>query len=252
MSGLMSVTGEPGKGPMRTGIAISDVSAGALLASGILIALLDREVSGRGRWVHTSLLESIIAMMDFQAARWTAAKDVPSQAGNNHPTFAPMGVYDAADAKVNLAASSNKMFQNFCKALGATHLMENPDYVGSRNRSRNRSSLNRDINAVTSQLSQAELVEKLNAAGCPCGPIYRINQTFQDPQVKHLEIAKQVSHPTMGTIGLIRNPINMPDLKDASEIRHRAPTLGEHSQEVLVELGMTESEISKLRQAGAI
>lgn len=252
MSGLMSITGEPGRGPMRVGIAISDVSAGVILANGILIALLDREVSGRGRWVHTSLLESLISMMDFQAARYTVAGDVPAQAGNDHPTFAPMGAYDAADGKINLAASSNKMFKSFCLALDAPHLLENPDYAGGRSRSLNKEALNRDMNAVTSQFSQAGLVEKLNEAGCPCGPIYSMDQTFNDPQVKHLEISKPVNHPQMGTIGLIRNPVNMPDIEGSRDIRRLAPNLGEHCDQVLAEHGYSEADIADLKKSGAV
>jgi len=252
MSGLMSITGEPGRGPMRVGIAISDVSAGALLASGVLIALLDREMTGKGRWVHTSLLESVVSMMDFQAARWTVAGDVPPQVGNDHPTFAPMGAYDAADGKVNLAASSNKMFRSFCMALGASHLLDNPNYAGGRNRTRNREALNRDINAVTSRFSQADLVEKLNAAGCPCGPIYSIDETFSDPQVKHLGISEPVEHPVMGTIGLIRNPLNMPGIESAHRIRRRAPGPGEHRNEVLAEFGYSMEEIADLQRGGVI
>ncbi len=132
MSGLMSITGEPESDPMRVGIAISDLSAGMLLANGILIALLDRDVTGRGRWVHTSLLESLISVMDFQAARWTVAGEVPSQAGNDHPTLCPMGVFDAADGKVNIAAHSEKMFNNLCKTLNAEHLLENPTTLTAR------------------------------------------------------------------------------------------------------------------------
>ncbi|MEE8399155.1 MAG: CaiB/BaiF CoA-transferase family protein [Desulfobacterales bacterium] len=252
MSGLMSITGEQGRGPMRVGIAISDSSAGILLANGILIALLDREVTGKGRWVHTSLLESMISMMDFQAARWTVAKDIPLQAGNDHPTAAPMGVYEAADGPVNIAASSGKMFRSFCKALNAPQLLENPDYASIGKRSLNRKALTRDINRVTCRLSQAELVEKLNDAGCPCGPINSVDQAFSDPQVQHLEISKPVDHPTLGQIGLIRMPINMPDIPGAHDIRRHAPDLGEDSDEILAAHGYSAEDIARLRSEGVI
>jgi crotonobetainyl-CoA:carnitine CoA-transferase CaiB-like acyl-CoA transferase len=252
MSGLMSITGEPGRGPMRVGIAISDSSAGILLANGILIALLDREVTGQGRWVHTSLLESMINMIDFQAARWTVAKDVPPQAGNNHPTMSPMGVFDAADGQVNIAASSPKMFRNFCQVLNAPHLLENPDYSNNYQRAIHREALSREINEITGKIPMEVLVEKLNEVGCPCGPINRIDQAFADPQVQHLEISKPLDHPGLGPIGLIRTPINMPDIPGASEIRQAAPELGQHSHEVLAELGYDEVEISGFREAGII
>ena len=237
MSGLMSVTGEPGRGPMRVGIAISDSSAGILLANGILIALLDREVTGQGRWVHTSLLESMINMMDFQAARWTVAKDVPQQAGNDHPTMSPMGVFEAADGKVNIAAGSPKMFRNFCQVLNAPHLLENPNYSNNHQRLLHRQELSREINEITGKIPMEVLVEKLNGVGCPCGPINSIDQAFADPQVQHLEISKPLDHPSLGPMGLIRTPINMPDIPGASEIRQPAPELGQHSDEVLAELG---------------
>lgn len=252
MSGLMSITGEPGRDPMRVGIAISDLSAGILLANGILIALLDREVTGKGRWVHTSLLESLISMMDFQAARWTMAGDVPPQAGNDHPTLCPMGVFDAADGKVNIAAHSEKMFNNLCKTLNATHLLENPNYASSKNRALHRKDLNREINEITSRMAQADLVEKLNEAGCPCGPINSMDKTFADPQVRHLEISKAVNHPDLGLINLIRMPINMPDVPNALEIRSHAPERGEHSDEVLAEYGYGKEEITGFRKAGVI
>jgi len=252
MSGLMSITGEPGRGPMRVGIAVSDSSAGILLANGILIALLDREVTGKGHWVHTSLLESMISMMDFQAARWTAAREIAPQVGNNHPTASPMGVFDAADGKVNIAASSAKMFRNFCSVLNAPHLLENPNYADFQSRALHREELNREINEITRRIPRAELVEKLNEAGCPCGPINTIDQAFSDPQVEHLKISKPVDHPDLGRIGVIRMPINMPDTPHALEIRMRAPELGEHNDEVLAEYGYSKEEITGFRKEEVI
>jgi formyl-CoA transferase len=252
MTGLMSITGEPGRGPMRVGVAISDLSAGMFLATGILIALLDREVTGKGRWVHTSLLESLFSVMDFQAARYTAAGEVPPQVGNNHPTGSPMGVFDTADGLVNIAASSEKMFPNFCKAVGADHLLENPDYADGKKRALHREALNREINEITRRIPLAELIEKLNAAGCPCGPINRLDDAFADPQIRHLNIATPVTHPEMGRFDIIRMPINMPDIPGAREIVRHAPELGQHTEEVLAEYGYTPDEIAAFRGKGVI
>jgi len=252
MSGLMSITGEPGRGPMRVGIAVSDSNAGNMLAIGILASLLDREVTGKGRWVHTSLLEGLISLMDFQAARWTVAREIPPQAGNDHPTASPMGVFDAADGKINLAASSERMFRNFCKVLNAEHLAENPDYVTGSERAQNRRELNREINEITKKIPMAELVEKLNEAGCPCGPIYSVDQTFADPQVQYLEISKNVDHPQLGSIGLVRMPVNISDLPQANEIRRPSPEMGEHNDEVFKEYGYSETDIEGLKAKGVI
>lgn len=252
MSGLMSITGEPDRGPMRVGIAISDVCSGILLANGILIALLDREVTGEGRWVHTSLLESMIAVMDFQSARYTVAKDVPPQTGNDHPTFAPMGVFEASDGLVNIAASSGKMFRNFCKILNAEHLLENPKYSNTTTRSINREDLKAEINEITRNIPTAELVEKLNEVGCPCGPIYTIDQTFADPQVQHLEMSQPLDHPILGPVGLIKMPINMPDTPEGTKIRQPAPELGQQTDEILTEHGFSPDEIDEFRNAGVV
>jgi formyl-CoA transferase len=252
LSGLMSITGEPGQGPMRVGIAISDSNAGNMLAIGILAALLDREVTGKGRWVHTSLLEGLISLMDFQAARWTVAKEIPPQAGNDHPTASPMGVFDAADGKVNIAASSEKMFRNFCKVLDAEYLVENPNYVDGTKRSQNRQDLNREINDITRKTPMAELVEKLNQVGCPCGPIYSVDQAFADPQVQHLRISKNVEHPQLGPIGLIRMPVNISDIPQANEIRSPSPEIGEHNEEVLKEYGYNDDDINRFKADGII
>ncbi len=215
-------------------------------------ALLEREVTGQGRWVHTSLLESMISVMDFQAARYTVAGEVPSQAGNDHPRLAPMGAFETADGMVNIAASSDKMFHDFCKILSAEHLIQNPKFADSRNRFLNRKDLNLEINEITRTLDTAFLVEKLNEAGCPCGPINTIDQTFADPQVQHLEVSKPADHPSMGEIGLIKTPINMPDIPEANNIRRVAPKLGEHTAEILAEYGFSPADIKGLKKSGVV
>ena len=184
MGGLMSITGLPGQGPVRVGIAIADLTAGVFCAMGILLALLEREESGEGQWVQTSLLAAQVAMLDFQAARWLLAAEVPEQAGNNHPTSIPTGVFATADGHINIAASGHELFTRLCKALGAEHLAADPAYSSGKARLRNRDQLNAALEAITRTRPSAEWIEILNQAGVPCGPIYRIDQVFADPQVR--------------------------------------------------------------------
>jgi crotonobetainyl-CoA:carnitine CoA-transferase CaiB-like acyl-CoA transferase len=251
-SGLMSITGEPGQGPMRVGVAISDTSAGMFLGQGILLALLDRQRTGEGQWVHTSLLEAMLCKLDFQGARYTMQGDIPEQQGNFHPTAVPMGAYQARDGYVNLAASSPKMWTNFCHALGVEYLLEHPDYADTRGKIQNRQQLNADVNEITKGFSVAELVEKLNAAGCPCGPVYDVGQAFEDEQVRYLKMTKPAPHPGLGDIDLIRSPINLSKFPHEDRFHHAGPAAGQDADEVLAEFGYSEAEIQKLRQAGVI
>jgi crotonobetainyl-CoA:carnitine CoA-transferase CaiB-like acyl-CoA transferase len=251
-SGLMSITGEPGRGPMRVGVAISDTSAGMFLGQGILLALLHREATGEGQWVHTSLLEAMLCKIDFQGARYTMQGDVPGQEGNNHPTASPMGVFDAADGKINLAASSDKMFISFCKKMGATHIAQDERFASPGKRAKYRQELWALMNEVTSRVPTQELVEQLNDAGCPCGPIYDIGQAFEDPQAQFLGMARPVRHDTLGEYKLIRSPINLSSFPHAERFRRAGPELGEHTDEVLAEAGLSDTEIMQLREAGAV
>jgi crotonobetainyl-CoA:carnitine CoA-transferase CaiB-like acyl-CoA transferase len=202
MGGLMSITGLPGQGPVRVGIAIADVSAGVFCAMGILIALLEREQSGQGQWVQSSLLASLIGMLDFQAARWLIEKVVPEQAGNNHPTGIPGGVYKTSDGQITIQASGH-LYARLCTALGAEGLVQDPLYATSRDRLKNRDRLNDAIEAITQTKTSAEWVDIINRAGVPCGPIYRMDEVFADPQVRHIGIAQPVDHPTLGRIELV-------------------------------------------------
>lgn len=252
MSGLMSITGEPGQGPMRVGIAISDTSAGMFLGQGILLALLHREKTGEGQWVHTSLLEAMLSKLDFQGARYTMNGDVPVQEGNNHPTNSPMGVFDTADGQVNLAASTNKMFKAFCTAIHQPELAEDPRFVSAKARLENRQALMIILNDITRSYSTATLVELANNAGCPCGPIYGIDEAFEDPHVQSLKMVKTAHDSKRGELGLVRSPINLSNFPKASQFDRPGPTLGQHTDEVLLEMGMTEQEITKLRRDGVV
>jgi crotonobetainyl-CoA:carnitine CoA-transferase CaiB-like acyl-CoA transferase len=252
MSGLMSVTGQPGEGPMRVGIAISDTSAGMFLGQGVLMALLHREKTGEGSWVHTSLLESMLSKLDFQGARYTMAGEVPGQEGNNHPTNSPMGVFHTLDGMVNLAASTNKMFGAFTAAVGQPGLAENEKYRNNRGRIANRHELWQLINGITTGMMTAELVELANDAGCPCGPIYDIAEAFEDEHVRSLKMRRTTRREEVGEFDLVRSPINMSTFPISDHFERPGPVLGEHTDEVLTEMGFNAEDIDRLRQAGAI
>jgi crotonobetainyl-CoA:carnitine CoA-transferase CaiB-like acyl-CoA transferase len=251
-SGLMSITGEPGKGPMRVGIAISDTSAGMFLGQGILLALLHRERTGEGQWVHTSLLESMLCKLDFQGARYTMTGEIPPQEGNNHPTNSPMGVFEAADGRINMAASSSKMFSAFCKAMNVPEMAEDPDYAHARKRIENRHQLQQRINEITSQHRTMELVERLNKVGVPCGPIYNVGEAFEDPQVKYLKMVKPAHHKTEGQLNLVRTPINLSLFPHSATFDRAGPELGEHTDEILIEMGYSTEQIEELHESGIV
>lgn len=251
MSGLSSVTGEPGRGPVRTGIAISDTTAGMFLGQGILLALLHRERTGEGQWVHTSLIEGMLNKLDFQAARYTVSGEVPVQEGNAHPTQVPMGTFEASDGQVNICASTQAMWAGFCQALQATHLADNIDYREFAGRVQHRRRLDAEINAVTQNFTVAELVERLNPAGVPCGPVYNIAQAFEDPQVRHLRMTRPAHHPLLGDVQLIRSPINLSACPHPERFHHAAPDPGEQTDALLAELGYAPQAISALREVGA-
>ncbi len=252
MSGLMSVTGEPGQGPMRVGVAISDTSAGMFLGQGILLALLHRERTGEGQWVHTSLLESMMSKLDFQGARYTMSGEVPDQQGNDHPTQVPMGTFTAKDGHVNIAAFGSQMWQRFCHALRAKALFEHPDYASVGSRTRHRVQIKEHMNLLTQQFSVAELVSRLNDAGVPCGPINTIADGFEDEQVKHLAMAVNAPHPEMGDLGLVRSPINLSSFPHPTQLDRSAPDPGADSRSVLESLGISDDEIQQLEQQGII
>ncbi|MEM7254659.1 MAG: CaiB/BaiF CoA-transferase family protein [Pseudomonadota bacterium] len=250
MGGLMSITGLPGQGPVRVGIPIADLTAGMYLAIGIMAALLEREISGEGQWVHTSLLEAQIAMLDFQAARWTIANEVPPQAGNNHPTGIPTGVFETSDGHINIAASGDHIYRRFCNALNAPELLSDERFNTGKARYNHRDELNDAIAHYTRTNTSAHWVGLLNDAGVPCGPIYSIDQTFGDPQVQHLDMTKGLAHHALGDVHVIDQPVNMS--RTPAKMRIATPECGEHTDEVLTEFGVSSDEIKTLRDSGAI
>jgi len=244
MGGHMMVTGEPGRGPMRSGAALSDVGAGLLCANGILTALLERETSGQGQWVQASLLEAMIFLLDFQAARWTMAQDLPAQVGNNHPTNAPMGVFRTQDGYITIAAS-RPMWRKLCVALGVPALLERPEYATAASRVTHREALNADIEQVTQTKVSAAWIEIMNEAGVSCGPIYTLEDTFNDPQVQHLGIAQTVESPTLGPVTIIGQAFRLS--RTPSCLARAAPECGADTDSILQGLGYDAEAIAALR-----
>ncbi|HUC46958.1 MAG TPA: CoA transferase [Hyphomicrobiaceae bacterium] len=250
MGGLMSVTGLPGQGPVRVGVPIADLSAGNYAAMGAFIALLERDVSGEGQWVQTSLLQAQIGMLDFQAARWLVAREVPGQAGNDHPTGIPTGVFPTSDGHINIAASGQHIFARCCNALDAESLLKDPDFASGEKRSKNRKRLNAALSEFTKRYKSAELVDKLNAAGVPAGPIYSIDQMFADPQVEHLGIAAPMEHPTRGKVAVVNQAVALS--RTPCVLDRPTAALGAHTEEVLGELGYTGSDIANFQRGKVI
>ena len=244
MGGLMSITGVPGDGPMRVGIPIADLCAGHFCAQGILLALFERTRSGKGQWLHTSLLQAMIAMLDFQGARWTVEGVVPKQAGNNHPTSIPTGVFATSDGHINIAVAGEATWGRFCDAVDRADWREHPDYNTANGRSTNRDALNALINEITVSRSSDEWIAAFSEAGVPCGPIYSIDKTFADPQVQHLNMRATVSSPVMGDIDLVRQPVVLE--RTPSSVSVAPPERGNATREILMELGVAEADLDRL------
>ena len=250
MGGLMSITGLPGQGPVRVGIPIADLCAGLFCAMGILTALLERDVSGEGQWVSTSLLQAQIFMLDFQAARWLQMHEVAKQAGNNHPTSIPTGVFKTKDGHLNIAVTGSVIWERFCNAMGHTEWLTNPDYKNGKLRSQNRDALNAEIDKATATKSSAEWVEIFNKVGVPCGPIYSIDQVFADEQVEHLGMAAPGRRPDGSEQLFVAQPFALS--RTPTRVAATPPAQGQHTDEVLKEFGFADQEIAALHTAKAV
>jgi crotonobetainyl-CoA:carnitine CoA-transferase CaiB-like acyl-CoA transferase len=250
LGGLMSVTGLPGQGPVRVGIPVADLTAGMFLAHGVLVALLERERSGKGQWVHTSLLEAMVRMLDFQTTRWLIGKEIPPQAGNDHPTGIPTGVFKTADGHMNIAASGQHMYRRLCEALDVRHLIDDPRFTTPQDRSKNRLACNAELEKATVTKTSADWVDILNKAGVPCGPILNVKEVFEDEQIRHLKLATKIQHPRLGEQTVQNLPVTLSRTPGA--VVSASPDLGEHTDRVLGELGYSKEEIAALHRDGAV
>ncbi len=250
MGGLMSITGAPGEGPMRVGIPVADLTAGLFCAMGIQTALLEREKSGLGQWVNTSLLQAQIFMLDFQAARWLSENHVAGQAGNNHPTSVPTGVFKTSDGSINLAVAGETIWKRFVEAVDKGEWLEMDEFKNAKERLKNRDYLNKLIEEVTITKTSDEWVEKLEKVGVPCGPINSIDKVFDDPQVKHLGIAQSIDTIPFGQTHLVGQPFNLS--RSPSIMKQRPPEKGEHNEDVLLDLGYSSEELDELKSKNII
>jgi crotonobetainyl-CoA:carnitine CoA-transferase CaiB-like acyl-CoA transferase len=248
MGGLMSVTGQPGAGPLRAGIPVADLCAGHFCAQAIMAALLERDATGEGQWVQTSLLEAQIAMLDFQAAQWLVDGKVPQATGNEHPLTVPTGVFATADGYINIAAIGQTMFKRLCEAIDAPQLVEEPGFGSDPERVRHRARVNEEVGQRLKQHTTAYWTDRLLGAGVPCGPIHTIDRVFDDAQVRHLAIARPMQHPELGGIRVVGLPMQFSRHPRAQVALQAAPAQGAHTDSILQELGYAPERIAQLRE----
>jgi crotonobetainyl-CoA:carnitine CoA-transferase CaiB-like acyl-CoA transferase len=246
----MSVTGEPGRGPMRVGAAVADVGAGLFAALGIMTALLERERSGKGQWVQSSLLNAGIALLDFQAARYAMKSEVPAQVGNDHPTSMPTSAYKTKDGYINVAASGDGMWKRICQLFGRKDLEADDRFKSNELRAKNRTALNAAMNEELARRTSADWIEALNKIGVPTGPIYKMDEVFADPQVKHLGAAAEVSHPRLGKFKILSQAVKLS--RTPASLKTATPDIGQHTDEILAEIGYDAAAINSLRAAGVV
>lgn len=250
MGGLMSLNGDPAHGPMRAGFAVADVGAGMYCAIAIMTALLERQTSGRGQWVQVSLLQTMVSMLDFQAARWLFLQEIPQQPGNDHPTSIPTGVYPASDGYITIAAGEQAMFRRLCASLDRMDLMAHPDFCSEALRSENRHALNAILSDITRTRTRAEWIEHFEKGSVAAGPINSINEVFNDPQIKHLGVAQSLHHPRLGDVEVVGQPFMLS--RTPSQMRSVAPDRGANNHDVLSEIGYTTEQIAALKEKGVL
>ncbi|HEX7891678.1 MAG TPA: CoA transferase [Ramlibacter sp.] len=250
MGGMMSINGHADKGPTRVGIAVADVAAGLFTGLAVMTALLERQVSGKGQWVQVSLLEAMIAMLDFQAARWLFNREIPGQPGNDHPTSIPTGVYPTQDGHITIAAGEQAMFKRLVVAMGCEELMDMEPFSTEEGRSKNRVELNAELSRRTREHTSAHWLEVFERGSVAAGPINSMDAVFADPQVQHLGVAQPLVHPTLGPVSVVGQGFKMS--RTPSQMRSTAPTRGEHTDEILREAGYSDGEIAAFHTDGVV
>ena len=246
----MWLTGTPDTAPLRVGIPIGDLLAGYFAALGILVALLERERSGQGQRVETSLLEALVGSLSFQAAKYLNTGEVPPPVGNHHPLTAPMGVYRAKDGHLNLAVGNDDMWARLCATLELPQLIEDPRFSRGPARVKNRRAMDEILEEALARRPVAEWVEILNSAGVACGPIYTLDQVFADAQVARSNLVHELQHPVWGPVKVLGLPVSLS--RTPAHVRASAPLPGQHTREVLEELGYDRSTIEGLLAEGVI
>ncbi len=250
MSGLMSVTGTAAGAPTRVGIPIVDLLTGILAALGIAAAAVSRGTAKPVRRVETSLLESALSVMVFQAQRYLSLGEVPGRSGNDHPVLSPYGAFMAADGMVNIAVGSEKQWGALCRVLGNAEMSERALFSTASARVQNRDELQAAIESLLSKRSAGEWISRLRDAAIPCGPIYSMDEVFADPQVIALDLIQKISDADGRTYPLMRGPIRIDG--DPADVRLPPPKLGEHTRQILQEVGISEADMARLLSAGII